>query len=124
MVSIVLVVGLSIIVGLPTAWLLYMQVSAEVKGFFSRSGGQSPAPFCRFNRVGGISLAPLRVTGWSVNGRNILTRHSQPRLYLGPVMASVEDSPPEYPNSFSPQAAEKVPLFEPPRGRSIGKNWK
>jgi hypothetical protein len=43
-----------------------------------------------------------------------VTGQPQPRLHLGPVMAGMQHSPPEHPNSLSLQAAEEGPALQPP----------
>jgi hypothetical protein len=44
---------------------------------------------------------------------------SQPGLYLRPVVAGVQDSPPEHPNLFPLQAPEEGPALQPPGGGAL-----
>lgn len=49
-----------------------------------------------------------------------MTGQTQPRLHLGPVMASMQHPPPEHSDSLSLQAAEEGTRFEPPRRSTVG----
>lgn len=46
---------------------------------------------------------------------------AQPRLYLGPVVAGVQDTPPEHPNSLPLQPTEEGPALQPPGGGALSK---
>src|SRR5262245_32277903 len=44
---------------------------------------------------------------------------AQPGLYLGAVVAGVQDTPPEHPDPLSLQAAEEGTALEPPGGGAL-----
>ena len=86
-----------------------------------RIGRRAPTPLRRFQRIGRISLVPFHIAGWSVDRRDVLTRQPQPGLDLGPMVAGVEDSPPERPDSLPFQPTEERHLRQPPLGGRLGK---
>src|SRR5262249_14987288 len=53
------------------------------------------APLRRLQGVSRVGLVPLYITRWSVDRRDVLTGQPEPRLHLGPMVAGVQDTPPE-----------------------------
>jgi hypothetical protein len=78
-------------------------------------------PVGRPHGVRRVGLLPRHVPRRPVDRRDLPPGQPQPDLDLGPVVAGVEDPPPEGPDPLPLQAAEEGPLLQPPLGRRLGK---
>src|SRR4051794_22165731 len=96
-------------------------MTARIPTRTSLSLWPSPTPIRRFQGIGRICLVPFHIARWSVDRRDVLTRQAQPGLDLGPMVAGMEDTPPEGPDSLPPQPTEERHLGQPPLVGRLGK---
>src|SRR5262249_18512647 len=78
-------------------------------------------PICRFQRIGRISLVPFHIPGWSVDRGDVLPCQAQPGLNLSPMVARMEDTPPERPDPLPFQPPKERYLGQPEFGGRLGK---
>ena len=67
--------------------------------------GSSPATPRRLQRVSRVGLVPIHVAGLPVGRRDVLPDQPQSGLHLGPMMAGMQNTPPECPNPPYPTAS-------------------
>src|SRR5215831_20516489 len=76
-----------------------------------------------FNRKSRVRPRPRDVRGRTVSRRHRAIEQSQVDCQLRPMVRTVQDAPPEYPDSLAPHI-EELYLLEPLLFRTTGEPWK